>query len=67
MPCHFIDKVKQEVKMLLDADVIEKVAAYQHTTWLSPVIVPRESGEIRLCIDMRYQSTAINPNLYGVF
>ena len=60
IPYHFRDKVKQEVKRLLDADVIEKVPADQHTTWLSPVvIVPKESGELRLCIDTRYPNTAI--------
>ena len=59
-PYHFRDKVKQVVKRLLDDDVIEKVPVDQHTTWFSPVvIVPKESGEIRLCIDMRYLNTAI--------
>ena len=67
IPYHFRDKVKQEVKRLLDADVIEKVPADQHTTWLSPVvIVPKESGEIRLCIDMRYPNTAIKRIRYEI-
>ena len=39
IPYHFRDKVKQEVKRLLDADIIEKVPADQHTTWLSPVVI----------------------------
>ena len=65
IPYHFIDKVKQEVKRLLDAAVIEKVLAHWHTTWLSPmVIVPKESGEIRLCIGMRYPNTAIKRICY---
>ena len=67
IPYHFKDKVKQEFKMLLDADVIGKVPADQHTTWLSPVvIVPKESGEIRLCIDMRYLNTAIKRIRYEI-
>ena len=66
-PYHFREKVKQKVKRLLDADVIEKVPADQHTTWLLPVvIVPKESGEIRLCIDMRYPSTAIKRIRYEI-
>ena len=67
IPYHFRDKVKQEIKRLLDADVIEKVPADQHTTWLSPVvIVPKESGEIRLCIDMRYPNTAVKRIRYEI-
>ena len=67
IPYHFRDEVKQEVKRLLDADVIDKVPADQHTTWLSPVvIVPKESGEIRLCIDMRYSNTAIERIRYEI-
>ena len=46
IPYYFRDKVKQKVKRLLDADVIEKVPPDQHTTWLSPeVTAPKESCE----------------------
>ena len=67
IPYHFREKVKQDVKRLLDADVIEKVPVDQHTTWLSPVvIVPKELGEIRLCIDMRYLNTTIKRIRYEI-
>ena len=59
----FRERVKQEVERLLVADVIEKVPADQHTTWLSRVvIVLKESSEKRLYIIMRYLNTFLKAN-----
>ena len=42
---------------LLKEDIIEKVEGA--TTWASPVVVaPKQSGEIRLCVDMRCANEA---------
>ena len=51
-------KVEDKLTELLDADIIEK--ADGPTSWVSPVcIVPKPSGEIRLCVDMRCANEAI--------
>ncbi|CAB3981067.1 Hypothetical predicted protein [Paramuricea clavata] len=51
-------KVEDKLSELLDADIIEK--AEGPTPWVSPVcIVPKPSGEITLCVDMRQANEAI--------
>ena len=51
-------KVEDKLSELMDADIIEK--ADGPTPWVSPVcIVPKLSGEIRLCVDMRWANEAI--------
>ena len=52
------DKIEQKIKELVDCDVIEPVEG--PTPWVSPVVVvPKPSGDIRLCVDMRKANEAI--------
>ena len=52
-------KVEEELKRMLDQDIVEK--ADGPTTWVSPlVVVPRkDTNEIRICIDARMINKAI--------
>jgi len=51
-------KVEAKVAELEKMDIIEKVEG--PTSWVSPiVIVPKHSGDIRMCVDMRIANTAI--------
>lgn len=52
------DKIEQKLKELVDCDIIEP--AEGPTPWVSPVVVvPKPSGDIRLCVDMRKANEAI--------
>ena len=52
------DKVSQQLKELESQDIIERVN--DQTPWVSPVIVvPKQNGDIRLCVDMRQANAAI--------
>ena len=59
-PFHLRDKVKAEIKRLVDEDIIEKVEN-EPTPWISPIVTPPKKGgqEIRLCVDMREPNKAI--------
>ena len=58
VPFSLKDKVTAKVNELLEKDIIERVDG--PTTWVSPVvIVPKASGDIRLCVDMRRANEAI--------
>jgi hypothetical protein len=52
------DKVDKKLQELESQDIIEKVNS--PTPWVSPVIVPKLNGDIRLCIDIRVANKAIN-------
>lgn len=50
--------IEQKLKYLLEQDVIEKVT--QPSPWVSPLVpVLKDSGEIRLCVDMRRANRAV--------
>lgn len=50
--------IEQKLQWLLDQDVIEKVT--QPSPWVSPLVpVLKDSGEIRLCVDMRRANRAV--------
>jgi hypothetical protein len=58
IPFHVRKDVEQELKRLEQLDIIEAVDG--PTPWVSPiVVVPKKSGEIRICVDMREANKAI--------
>ena len=57
-PFNLREKVEAKIAELIDNDIIEPVE--NATPWVNPVvIVPKPSGEIRLCLDMRRANEAI--------
>ena len=58
IPFHIREDVEKELERLERLDIIEKVE--WATPWVSPiVIVPKKSGEVRICVDMRGPNKAI--------
>ena len=58
IPFHVRKDVEQELQRLEQLDIIEAVDG--PTPWVSPiVVVPKKSGEIRICVDMREANKAI--------
>ena len=58
VPFSLREKVESKLHELEQLDIIEKVKG--PTPWVSPIIVvPKPSGEIRLCVDMRRANEAI--------
>ena len=58
LPYGLRDKIEQKLEELVECDIIEPVEG--PTPWVSPVVVvPKPSGDIRLCVDMRKANEAI--------
>ena len=58
MPFHVQQDVEKELERLENLDIIEKVT--DPTPWVSPiVVVPKSSGQVRLCVDMREANKAV--------
>jgi len=60
IPFHLRKKVEDELKLLLEQDIIEKVSG--PTPWISPIVTPPKPNQpekVRLCIDMRQANQAI--------
>lgn len=51
-------KIEEKLRFLLQQDIIERVNG--PSPWVSPIVpVTKDSGEIRLCIDMRQANKAV--------
>ena len=58
IPFHVRENVEKELERLEKLDIIEKVEG--PTPWISPiVVVPKKSGEVRICVDMREANKAV--------
>lgn len=58
LPFATLERVEDKLKELLAKDIIEKVS--EPSRWVSPmVVVIKDSGDIRLCIDMRQVNKAV--------
>ena len=61
MPFHVRGKVDEELERLKELDIIEDGP----TPWISPlVIVHKDSGSLRVCVDSRMINTAIERERY---
>ena len=53
------------MKKLVELDIIEKVSG--PSTWVSPVVVvPKATGDIHLCVDMRQANMAVKREWYPI-
>jgi len=58
IPFFVREDVEKELERLEKLDIIEKVEG--PTPWVSPIVtVPKKSGEVRICVDMREANKAI--------
>lgn len=58
VPFALEEKVADKLRYLLDQDIIERVQ--EPSAWVSPIVpVLKDSGEIRLCVDMRRANQAV--------
>ena len=59
-PIHLKEKIEEELKSLLDQDIIEKVEN-QPSQWLSETVTvsKKDTSAIRLCVDMKAANRAI--------
>ena len=65
VPFNLREKVRDKTTELLDLGIIEPVEG--PAPWVNPVvIVPKNNGEIRLCIDMRQANRAIMRRQYPI-
>ena len=63
VPIPLIPKVKQELKRMEDAGVIKK--ATELTDWCSPmVVVPKQNGDVRVCVDLRRLNREVRRERY---
>ena len=59
-PFHLRPVVEEQIKQLLENDLIEKVPDHEATEWVSPIVLPKKSdGSHRLCVDMVQPNKAI--------
>ena len=66
VPFHLTCKLESKLKDFEAMDLIEDVEPSK-VTWISPmVVVPKPSGDVRVCIDMRLANTAIIRDTYPI-
>ena len=59
IPFQLRDKVDCKLNELIDADIIEEVPDGP-TEWVSPlVVIPKNDGDVRICVDMRRANEAV--------
>ena len=65
VPYHLRDKLSTKLDELVELDIIEKVGG--PSSWVSPVVVvPKPSGDIRLCVDMRQAHMAVKRERFPI-
>ena len=63
VPIPLMKKTELEIKRLMDLDVIEPVD--EPTEWCAPiVVVPKASGEVRLCVDLTKLNQEVKREVY---
>ena len=65
VPYNLRDKLSTKLDELVELDIIEKVSG--PSSWVSPVVVvPKPSGDIRLCVDMRQANMAVKRERFPI-
>ena len=65
VPYHLRDKLSTKLNELVELDIIEKVSG--PSSYVSPVVVvPKPSGDIRLCVDMRQANMAVKRERFRI-
>ena len=65
VPYYLRDKLSTKLDELVELDIIEKVSGT--SSWVSPVVVvPKPSGDIRLCVDMRQANMAVKRERFPI-
>lgn len=65
IPFPMLEKVDAEIDRMLDENIIRPVT--KTTDWCSPVVpVPKKSGQIRLCVDLREVNRAVVRESYPI-
>ena len=63
VPLPLIEKVKDEIERMASAGVIEAVD--EPTDWCAPiVVVPKQSGDVRICVDLTKLNEAVRRENY---
>ena len=63
VPLPLMKKTELEIKCMMNMDVIEPVD--EPTDWCAPiVVVPEQSGDIRLCVDLTKLNSAVKREVY---
>ena len=58
-----LPKVKAELDRMLKCDVIEEIK--EPTEWCAPIVpVPKKTGEVRICVDLKRLNTAVKRERY---